>query len=401
MGYRVSGADLSWYLGEKLNAARAELSKLDPDYLLRENAEVLLGALIHKYIPEPIRVAWDDVTRSGVEETMTLVRDAFFDDRVYEVPASKVRLTFPIFGESIMLDYRASTYTSGPMDGEIKGNVLLLDIVERQLSTEVITARVSGFRTHIDRRVEWANGDLRNFSSQTQQTLHQDYESRKQRLLNDRALEGELRIPVRSTGAARLPIPAQRKDVTLETRQAQATFVPEPVLEEATYRQVLEQVQAWARSLERTPGTLAKLAEEDLRDLLLAQLNGYWKGRAGGELFNGSGKTDILIREIDRNVFIAECKIWDGPKAVAEAIDQLMNYLVWRDSKAALIFFIRTKEPAATITKLHLAVGGHPRHMMTKPGSDPTKQVDYIFTADDEGRRVSLAVIPVVQTGKY
>jgi hypothetical protein len=168
------------------------------------------------------------------------------------------------------------------------------------------------------------------------------------------------------------------------------------VLDEAIYQDVLQAVRAWVNSLERTPGTGAKLEEEELRDLLLGNLNSYWEGAAGGELFNGSGKTDILIRYQDRNVFIAECKVWDGAKVVAAALDQLLGYLVWRDSKAALIVFIRTKIPGATIEKLHTAVGAHPRHVLTKDASDPSKRADYVLTADDEGRRVLLAVIPVV-----
>lgn len=135
---------------------------------------------------------------------------------------------------------------------------------------------------------------------------------------------------------------------------------------------------------------------EGLHDLLLGSLNTYWEGSAGGELFNNNGKTDVLVRSDDRNVFIAECKIWSGPKAAAEAIDQLLGYLVWRDSKAALIMFIKTADPAATITKLHQAIEEHPRHVLTRASSDPSHQVDYILTADDEGRRIALAVIPVV-----
>jgi hypothetical protein len=52
-----------------------------------------------------------------------------------------------------------------------------------------------------------------------------------------------------------------------------------------------------------------------------------------------AGKTDILLREGDRNVFIAERKFWKGPKAFAEAIDHLLSYATWRDSKAVILVF--------------------------------------------------------------
>lgn len=58
--------------------------------------------------------------------------------------------------------------------------------------------------------------------------------------------------------------------------------------------------------------------------------------------------------------------------------------------------FIKTKDPAATVEKLHAAVEAHPSHALTKDATDPGSRVDYVITADDEGRRVSLAVFPVV-----
>ena len=56
------------------------------------------------------------------------------------------------------------------------------------------------------------------------------------------------------------------------------------------------------------------LDEETIRDLLLALLNAQFEGAAAGEVFNAAGKTDILIRAGDRNVFIAECKIGGAPR---------------------------------------------------------------------------------------
>jgi hypothetical protein len=70
-----------------------------------------------------------------------------------------------------------------------------------------------------------------------------------------------------------------------------------------------------------------------------AELNGVFKGQATGETFNFQGKTDILIRVDEKNVFIAECKFWKGEKVFIGTIDQLLSYLSWRDTKAAVIVF--------------------------------------------------------------
>ena len=384
------------YLRGRLTRALEELARLDPDTLLSENADVLVAALLGKHLPTEIAVEWSSPTRSPVSEVTTQVCDFFDHDEVYTVPASKVVVSFPVTGTTEMLDYRASTFSLSPEYGKVIAGAVVVEVVERTLDAEAIRRAIDQVRQSVDRRVGWVNADLAKFRPSAEQEVLDARARRKERILNDRAVEEALGIPVRTSAVARPPVVARRNQVTLETRRAQSAFVPEPVLEEAIYQDVLNAVRSWGNTLERTPGTAAKLDEEELRDLLLGTLNGYWQGGAGGELFNGSGKTDILIREGDRNVFIAECKIWRGPKGAAEALDQLLSYLVWRDSKAALVMFIKVADPAAAITKLQAAIEEHPRHALTKNATDPSQRADYILTADDEGRRVSLAVIPIV-----
>jgi hypothetical protein len=99
------------------------------------------------------------------------------------------------------------------------------------------------------------------------------------------------------------------------------------VLPEAQYEQALAVLRNARNALERSPSMAARLDEEKIRDLLLISLNAQLREAAAGEVFNAAGKTDILIRAEDRNVFIAECKIWRGPKTVREALTQLLAYL--------------------------------------------------------------------------
>ncbi|MGL5827777.1 MAG: hypothetical protein ACRCYU_23665 [Nocardioides sp.] len=386
---------LDEYLRSRLRRALDELNSIDADALLGENTDVLVAELLAKYLPKEIVVDWDSATRTGVQEVTTQVPD-YFDRQVYTVPASRLVVSVPVFGTAEMLDYQASTYGFGGEYGKIKNRNVVIEIVERTLETNAVLQQVDRVKQDVEKRAAWANADLRAFLPTAEQDIRSACETRRQRILNDRNVEDALGIPVRTSSTPRPPIPAKRKQVSLQVRKVQANFVPEPVLEDAIYQDVLEAVRAWANSLERTPGVAVKLNEEEIRDLLLANLNSYWKGEAGGELFNGSGKTDILIRHGDRNAFIAECKIWRGAKSVANALDQLLRYLVWRDSKAALIIFIETKNPAKTVENLHAAIEEHPAHTLTKGATNPSKRADYIVTADDEGRRVSLAVVPVV-----
>jgi len=77
------------------------------------------------------------------------------------------------------------------------------------------------------------------------------------------------------------------------------------------------------------------------------RINGQYEGQATGATFNFEGKTDILLRVDGKNAFIAECKFWTGEKQFLETIDQLLGYLSWRDTKAAILLFNRNQNFSA------------------------------------------------------
>jgi hypothetical protein len=110
------------------------------------------------------------------------------------------------------------------------------------------------------------------------------------------------------------------------------------------YEQILSVISNMVMVIERSPSEFHNIQEEGLRSHFLVQLNGQFEGQATGETFNNQGKTDILIRANDRNIFIAECKFWKGEKVFLETINQLLGYTCWRDTKTAILVFNRNKK---------------------------------------------------------
>jgi len=148
--------------------------------------------------------------------------------------------------------------------------------------------------------------------------------------------------------------------------------------------------------VERSPRSVGAMNEEGLRDHLLLVLNGNYEGQVAGEVFNREGKTDVLLRSGDRNVFIAECKIWNGAAKFSPAVNQLLNYLVWRDGKAALVLFIKRGNPTEVLRKADRMVADHPQCVRRFDPADATVRIDYLLrsTADPE-RTVRTALLPV------
>src|SRR5262249_5480395 len=141
-------------------------------------------------------------------------------------------------------------------------------------------------------------------------------------------------------------VPVTRKKVATTAPRPVTVqpFKPEPALDEAHYQDILGIMHNMTLVMERSPTAFQSMGEEDIRQHFLVQLNSQFEGSATGETFNYQGKTDILIRVDGRNVFIAECKFWGGPKAFLETINQLLGYLSWRDTKTAVVIFNRNRD---------------------------------------------------------
>ena len=141
------------------------------------------------------------------------------------------------------------------------------------------------------------------------------------------------------------PVPKFRAGMLrafLIERQSEAVRELERVPENEflTDGDVLHTIAQMGMAMERTP-TAAKFKEEELRNLVLIVLNANFEGAARGEVFNGEGKTDILLPWEGENAFIGECKVWNGPRKFRASVDQLHRYATWRDTKAALVVFIK------------------------------------------------------------
>lgn len=125
-------------------------------------------------------------------------------------------------------------------------------------------------------------------------------------------------------------------------------------------------------------------------------MNNHFDGAAASEAFNGDGKTDILIRVDDRNIFIAECKAWNGPKSVDDALAQLFKYLVWRDTKAALLLIIRSGDVTAILEKAVGRITAHPNYKRTVRADEHSGYRLVMHAADDVRREIELALVPFV-----
>jgi len=268
---------------------------------------------------------------SGVEEAS--VETAVWGE-VVRAPGQWLTITVPFSGEPELLHLKPTTWSLNPPRAVLEGQTLRFPLLGTgtNLTPASVTNAIQTVLGSLQRQIEWTNSDLKQYNLELQVVLLAAARERKKRLDANAALQSALDIPLTSAPTERrVDLPVQRRQVRLSDRPSVGHRNMQPRLTEAVYEDVLRTIGALARSMERVP-TTARFKEPELRDLILFVLNANYEGLARGEVFNGSGKTDILIPYQDRNAFIGECKFWRGPKSFRDAIDQLLGYLVWRDT---------------------------------------------------------------------
>ena len=197
-----------------------------------------------------------------------------------------------------------------------------------------------------------------------------------------------------STAPRTYAAPSVRRKIARRPPQASsAPYEAEPSLSDDDFEHILEVIENMTSVMERSPAAFSGMDEEALRTHFLVQLNGQYEGQATGETFNYEGKTDILIRENGKNIFIGECKFWGGSKKLIETIDQLLGYSSWRDTKVAVIVFNRNKDLSKVLTAAQETAEGHRSYKKTL---NPKSETSYRYTfshRDDENREMTLALL--------
>lgn len=223
---------------------------------------------------------------------------------------------------------------------ETKGYGFSMD--ENQIANKVN----EGIR-RVQEAIGWKNGDITKENAYLLSQTRLLIDGRKNELEQSKgkidSLMQKINIPLKK----KLPEAMQRISIDhkpIVKRIKPAPQLPEEYqLDENKVNDIVEVLDNQSKSFEKTPNAVAKLGEEDLRDLILANLNSIFEGKVTGETFSNQGKTDIYLNLDKGKILVFECKIWGGKKLLLETIDQLRSYLTWRHNYGVLIFFVKLK----------------------------------------------------------
>jgi len=394
-------ARLSDALDAQKKAISNEIAEMERDYVLKTSENDLVEYLIAKYRIEPPTIRQEEIhalepTDVKIDVSQDFDRDVRDRRRPVFVTATRIVVVAPFDGEAECFRLQPSTFTLNPPRANIQGQEAHLVFEGVDLIGAALTQAHENELRRMEEYLRTVRSDLDWFNKTLPESIRQSVSARKQKLLADAGLAATLGVPIRRQSEAALtfaPSEVRRKPPVRRPDVKGGPYVPEPSLPSEEYEFILEVIHRVVVTIERSPKTFAGMEEEDLRNVILVHLNGHYEGGATGETFNVGGKTDILIRHEGKNVFIAECKFWRGPKEFLEAIDQVLGYVGWRDTKTAVIVFNRNQDHTAVIQKIKETVLQHPcfKRAIAHHGESDLR---YVFhQPGDKNREVLLAVL--------
>lgn len=398
--YLFSDQDLRKAIENQERRIHAEIDGIEANRLLNTSPADLEQYFEQSYQMEPPRLREDEIAVDQAETKIDVSRDLdrYIRDRSrpFFIEGTTVTFFIPFDGEVELFKCQPSTYTTAPPRADVVGNELHLRYEKTEHNADHLRNEFDRDLGKIQRYLEWVAKDVAGFNIGLRDKVKARIESRRAKLLKDQGLVAGLGFPMRRRHDAPLTyvVPDVRRKPKIEMPKATTTpYTAEPMLNMGEYEHILNVVRNMVLVMERSPHAFHAMKEEDIRQHFLVQLNGQYEGQATGETFNYQGKTDMLIRFDNKNIFIGECKFWHGPKAFTETIDQILSYSSWRDTRVAIFMFNRQKELSKVLEKIPALIEQHPNYKKRLALKDETAFRAVFHHPGDKNRELILTTM--------
>lgn len=331
---------------EHLEEMKDEISNLSSDELQNNSTDSLALIFAAKYTPSQIELQGPVKDDGGeVEKDVSHRQDLFIRDRstptYKKFQRLKVRLPFNIYKELFRCK-PGSFDLNPPLYDELNRNevVYYIDYTTNNRDPEEIKEDIENeledWFDNVEKYVGNLNDDIEQMQEKFRGKARSAIERRRDEVETKQQVMDELGVDTDRTENQGYVVPEKKRDIEVPSSLGEDS--PE-ILPDQIFLDILEIIDDLGINIERSAERLRDLDEESLRDIFLAGINSHYEGMATGESFNRSGKTDILLRYDNENLFVGECKFWKGQSQYKDAIDQLLDNLTVRDTHASLLVF--------------------------------------------------------------
>ena len=407
-----SKGGLDEYCQKSIEDIKSEIERMEESYVLNISETECIDYLVNTHTINCPLLDFENATISHHETNvrtdpklvitynLPLMGDYRFLE--YQPPSSSAEWTYEVYalknnGNNSMRFIEDAVETQERDVNELDKPYIFIEVEttkeKNTLSTgdiQKIFRNVKNIAKHHVRFIEKHNNQIKVLTAKF-------FSARKQRVIKNYRILETIGIPLHKREnlpeTYTIPDATLRKKVTLKPIAAEKAYVPEPTLDQTTYYDILQTIHDVGKVFERLPSTYSKRSEQDLRDLLLLYLEPRYEGSATGETFNSGGRADILIRYENHNVFIAECKFWNGSEGLLETITQLLRYVIWRDSKIAVLMFVKNRNISSVLQKAKEVISSHTNYVGFVNEEDQSWFNYHFHINGDPNRAVKLALL--------
>ena len=390
------------YAAQKLHKIESEIRSLSDEYILNVNQEEYINMMAAKYTIsfdiyyDTQRLYYDGEQKKQVEYEEF---PGYFGNMVTRtITEYKFRLRYKFSGDIDVLRIHPQCYSwlssFVPLPIEVFGDELTINFVAHEMDEQAILKQIDEIKKYEFRNLEKEDGvkwHICKYNEQLPQEVKRIFENIKAEKGKEHRVLAALGVVNRSSAIIEVPI---IKKIIPTPQLVQENKVAYHIKEDM-YRDILKHIYTLCKDYEQRESVYHGKHEEDLRDLIVPSLNSVFIGsNSSAETFNRTGKTDIITKAPDgSNVFIAECKVWRGEKMFLEAIDQLLGYVTWRDTRTALILFVKNSGITEIIEKAKSTIAQHTCYINYKAQTGESS-FSYIFhTKDDTQCQIALELM--------
>lgn len=394
-GHLFWEGDLSATLTNITRKLADDIERRPEHYVLNVNEEEFIKHLVAEYHITPLDLLTDQLNITSQGETETEISD--FGRRL-RVKRPFIALELPFSGDAFLFKLRPDQHDLNPPKAQVSGQTVSWRIVtDPNTPPERLKSEIDAQVASIQSYCRFQRPTLDAWNQRLEEQIRSTFKARKDRLLKNASLVSALGIPMnkRADPSGTYAVPVSTNRIVTAAPKVDATkYEPHPTLTESDYQEILRHLRHMSHTIERMPDAFRSLGEEEIRTQFLMHLNGVYEGNATGETFSHNGKTDIFLKAKDRAVFIAECKFWSGAAGFSSIIDQLLGYLTWRETKTAILLFVRNQDVARVCGQIADLVRQHRSFTRFEQQSTSSSEFRFIMKSDrDESLPLILTVL--------
>lgn len=394
--YEIHSHHFKKLLNDKI---KEEIENKGKDYILGIEEDKFKEYLIDKYSVESLSIDYDSEIVDKPTISKEWVENRLFNDK-YETEVFTFTIRYNYTGSGILFKVQPDSYQMTYQEIYLneQNNTVSFSFKLYNKDPEEFKRVKSECQKRAFINIAGTNQVAISWMQSLSGTVNSLFHEQKNKYLAENDFFAAINVKVdKNTNSVFTAPTIKKKIVPQPSISNNKEFSSEPMMAKEMYDDILKIIYDLGKSMEKKPSTYKGKYEEGIRDQFLLLLETrYDSTTASGETFNRGGKTDIILKyaKDGSNLFVAECKFWHGASEFHKAISQLFdNYLTWRDSKAALMLFVKNNDFTTVIDTIKKETPNHP-YFLKSTGTRGETSLSYHFhLPQDKNKTVFLEII--------